>query len=504
MVIKKVMARRKRSKKQFIQLFTQYGIHIWAILIIANAVMVYAYQFSTHAEGKSPSFVHSLVVSTSPSISPSSSTISSIPSISSSPSPSTAPLGPVINLIFTVPGIGSGGGVMTPLHPKRNVTIYLYAPNVNSLNPTVKPLFTIQTHALFNSNIYSPTYTSYLNPSVDLGSDITNGNYQIAFKTDLSLRMLIKQNPTDLGGEIFSLTKGSPSTIIPSQSILMGAVLPTQDDSVININDYNAFISCYGSLNNTNSFCKTGNYGDFNDDGLINGLDYNILIRAIYALSQEGIPVPELSPTPTLTTNLISLVTPHAAAKSNTPTPKVIPKIQKNSRGGAIVGLFLFIFFLLIVGGILLFLFFKNENFHNLINSILHLSPSGQPSSDTAETEEATAENPEAVETTEESVETDAQTDNTKEEPLPEEAPSQAPPVAPTADGIVEKDCYIKTKGADESGTGMWLLLTDDNGALNAHYNKNDAKDGFAKVKGVMKEENGKKFLEVSELTMEG
>jgi hypothetical protein len=50
----------------------------------------------------------------------------------------------------------------------------------------------------------------------------------------------------------------------------------------------------------------------------------------------------------------------------------------------------------------------------------------------------------------------------------------------------------------------MWLLLTDDFGAMNAHYAKADAKDGFAKVKGVMKEENGKKFLEITELTMEG
>ena len=46
--------------------------------------------------------------------------------------------------------------------------------------------------------------------------------------------------------------------------------------------------------------------------------------------------------------------------------------------------------------------------------------------------------------------------------------------------------------------------MTDDNGAMNAHYAKTDAKDGFAKVKGIMKEEDGKKFLEISELTMEG
>src|SRR5258708_15274533 len=61
------MARHKRSKKQFIKLFTEYGIHIWAILIIANAVMVYAYQFGTHAANKSDTTLHTLTISQSPS-----------------------------------------------------------------------------------------------------------------------------------------------------------------------------------------------------------------------------------------------------------------------------------------------------------------------------------------------------------------------------------------------------------------------------------------------------
>src|SRR5215469_16694524 len=179
------MARHKKSKKQIIKLITQYGIHIWAILIIANAVMIYAYQFATHAAGKSNPPVKALNISVtpSPSVSPN--------QPSPSPSPSSGPLGPTLNLVFTVPGIGSGGGVMKPLHPQRNVTIYLYSPDANSLDPAVKPLYTIQTNAIFDSDPQSPTYTSFLNPQIDLGSDVKDGNYQIGFRTDLSLRTLI-------------------------------------------------------------------------------------------------------------------------------------------------------------------------------------------------------------------------------------------------------------------------------------------------------------------------
>lgn len=516
------MARHKKSKKQLIKLFTQYGIHIWAILIIANAVMLYAYQFSTHAAGKSksPDYIHPLSLSPAPAnLSPSGVTSPS-PGVSTSPSPSGPALGPVINLTFTVPGIGSGGGVMNPLHPKRNLTIYLYAPNVNSLNSTVKPLYTIQTNAYFDTNTDSPTYTSFLAPAIDLGADVTNGNYQIAFKTDLSLRMLVKQNPTDLGGEVFGLSQGSLPTVIPSQAVLMGAVLANQDDSLININDYNAFITCYGSNNTTNNFCKTGNYGDFNDDGIINGIDYNILARSIYTLSQEGLPVPQLSPKPTI--QPIAVVTPNPTAA---PTPKVTPKPKKNAASAAVAGLILFVILLFIFGLIFLLLYIRIEAFRNLISSIIHRSPTSDPAEVTdSETEE----------TTEEATEGEAQAETPTEEQPTEETPSEAPAQAPTetpaaapvaapaavpaetpaeapdaapapaASGdVVEKECYVKTKGKDEAGTGMWVLLTDDNGAVNGHYSKSDATDGFAKVKGIMKEENGKNFLEITELAME-
>lgn len=294
------MTRRKRSKKQIIKLITQYGFHIWAILIIANAVMFYAYHFATHAA------TNTNITSSTPPPS-----ISVSPNLS--PSPSTAPLGPTLSLSFSVPGIGSGGGVMKPLHIKRPLTIYLFAPDVNSQVPKVNPLYTIQTTATFDTNPLSPTYTSFVNPLIDLGSDVKEGNYQIAFRTNLSLRTLIKQNPTDLGGEVFNLAAGNQTIQIPEQTVLMGDVVPPQGDNNIDINDYNAFISCYGSKNNS-TFCKGHNYGDFNDDGVIDGVDYNILLRSLNVLAQEGIPVPKLSPKPA--------IFHHTSHKSGTLSPK--------------------------------------------------------------------------------------------------------------------------------------------------------------------------------------
>lgn len=465
------MTKHKRSKGQLIQFITQYGLHIWAILIIANAALIYSYHFATHASTQTDTKLHVLDISPSIDQSP-------------TPSPSPGPLGPTLQLQFSVPGIGSGGGTMKPLTPKRDVTVYLYAPDINSQDPTVKPLYTINSFALFDSNPLSPTYTSFLNPALDLGTDIKNGNYQIAFKTNLSFRTLIKQNPTDIGGATYTINTDSQIQI-PTQTVLMGDIVPDQGDNVIDISDYNAFINCFGNRNTSNTFCKGHNYGDFNDDGIIDGIDYNILVRSLSILSQEGVAIPTLSPASTK-----PQITKPTKSVKPTPVKKttVTPTANKSAttsgtakKGGSSFGGIFFLFFLILLGGGGVFLYLKSEMLRNKINAIIHLSPTGTPSPVVPETQEEQSQ--EAVQPTEE--------------------PPAEPVAIPPTDGTIEKECYVKVKGPDEAGTGMWLTLTDDAGPVEAHYSKNDAEDGFAKAKGVMKTENGKTFFEISELTPE-
>ena len=504
------MARHKRSKKQILQLITQYGIHIWAILIIANAVLVYSYHLLSHAASSNDIPVNSLTVSGSPAPS---GQVSISPSVQVSPS--TGPLGPVINLTFTVPGIGSGGGVMKPLHTKRNVTVYLYAQNVNSMDTTVNPLYTIQGSVVFDSNPESPTYTSFINPNFDLGSSVQDGNYQIAFRTDLSFTTLIRQNPTDIGGETFSLSKNSPSLQLPSQQMLMGDSIPSGNNYSFTINDYNAFINCFGDKNTTTTFCKGQNYADFNDDGVVDGIDYNILLRSLDGLLAEGQILPKITPTLALPKPTIKpkhFPTPTKATKKiNTASPAATINSSKKSGSGGAIGTIFFFFILIILGGGV-FLYFKNEKIHEIVNALIHLSPTGNPAeNETTETSEeqtdSSTEQPAESEAPVENPETPAENATQTEPEAPTETPTAAQPATPPppSGDIIEKDCYVKKKGPDEAGTGLWLLLTDDNGAVDAHYAKNDAADGFAKVKGIMKTAgDGKKYMEISELTPEG
>lgn len=510
------MAQEKQVRHQLLKVFTQYGLHIWAILVIANAVLVYAYQFSTQAavKVKVPKQQADIAANAPPAVSGS-------PEVSQEPA---APGGPVINLSFSVPGIGSGGGTMKPLHTKRNVTVFLYQTSVNSRDPKVKPLFTIKGTALYDTDPNSATYTSFINPALDLGSTVTDGDYQMVFRTDQSMRSIVKENLTDVGGKTFSLSKGQQALLIPHQNMLMGDTIPDEGDYEIDATDYNAFINCYGEKNKT-TFCTGKNFGDFDDNGVIDGVDYNILLRSLAVLQQEGFSVPQVAG-PKQTSGRVAplkkTATPTPAPKKKaTPTsaPSVAP-VQKTSGGGGALGVILVLFFFLILGGVGFFLYKTNENIRNKIRSLIHLSPTGTPSTETddpAATEEQTQTDPNAPVEADVALASDTATTTPTpatevpaEQALEEGTPTpiaQTPPPAtttpPAADGTIEKECYVKKKGPDEAGTGEWLLLTDDNGPVEGHYAKAGAVDGFAKVKGVMKTENGKTFLEISELTAE-
>ena len=114
--------------------------------------------------------------------------------------------------------------------------MYLYQPNVNSLDPTVIPLIRYKVSQHTDSNPESGTYTSFTNPTFDLGSQVQDGNYQIAFRTDLSFTTLIKQNASDIGGEVLSVARDNKALPIPMQTVLMGDSIPSGNNCSFTIN----------------------------------------------------------------------------------------------------------------------------------------------------------------------------------------------------------------------------------------------------------------------------
>lgn len=509
-----------------IKQLAEYGIHLWAILIIANAALVYAFHFSTQAAQNTPKDQQTATIAQE----------------DQDPNATV----PTIDLSFTIPGIGSGGGTLKPKRIHRSVTVFLYSPDANSLNENVKPLYIINSTATYDNNPKSPTYTAFTNHALPLGKDVKDGDYQIVFRTDESLRTIIKERKEDVGGKLFTITANALTIPLPLQTVLMGDTIPKEGDNKVDISDYNAFLNCYGDRN-TSEFCMKSNYGDFDDNGVIDGIDFNILARTYSALIQQGQNIPQVTPVPSPViskpevTRRVSPTTVEKQTTTGTPTTSVTPKKPaatetKKSGGSPILGI-LFFLFLFGVLGVLAFLFFKNEAFKKKVLVLLHkdapatTTEETPPTTDTnapptpiapTETQAAPAEgsSPTSAETAAETEINPADLAASTEIPIPPAAPKNDTPPQPPAEQPAEtpaapsptasdngeeaKSYYVKKKLQDDAKTGFWLVLTDDNGAMDAHYTGADVADGFAKIKGTMKEENGKKFMEVTELTPEG
>jgi hypothetical protein len=375
--------------------------------------------------------------------------------------PTEVPLvGPGLTLVFSVPGIASEGGNIKPLHPTRNVQVMLYKPDVNTGDSSVEPLFIVQGKATFDTDPSSPNYGKFVLKKLDLGDKVEAGSYQIVFKVDQALQKLITEKETDIGGIPEYL---SPKDVkeIPEQTVVMGDIMPSpHGNNIVDIADYNAFMNCFGDKASSDD-CTAKQGADLDDNGVIDGIDYNLLLLNLQDILAMGLPIPTLTsvqPTKAITPTKLP------------PPPAKKAVVTQTSQGSPVMGIFIILFFIiLIVCGLL---YFINPKFKAAVQSIFKKFPGGKKK------EEA-----KAIPPTPETVSAEA---------------SVVPPAEPE-----EKSYYVKKQSDDDAKTGVWLNLTDDNGQTLAHYNKTDVVDGFAKIKGEMKTENDKTFLEISQLTPE-
>ncbi len=141
-----------------------------------------------------------------------------------------------------------------------------------NINPQTKTK--IATVELFNASnqlVISKTGNIIFNPSnnlftgtVNLGSSITTGSYIIKTKTDKYLKRLIPG--------IHTITAGQ-TTILPQGNLVVGDI---DENNKVDILDFNIIVSCFG-----NKTCSNKASADLNDDGFVNGVDYNALVRAL-------------------------------------------------------------------------------------------------------------------------------------------------------------------------------------------------------------------------------
>ncbi len=554
---------KKHSRKKLFQILIEYGIHLWILIFVCNVAIFYGFSFFIRAS-----------TDTSPPASPSPAPIQSGPSLIASgltpvesglspeiPSPTPTIVipvptaaGPVVSLSFSLSGIGTNGGNLKPLHPAREVSVYLYSPDSNTAAKTVRPLHTIKTHATYDADPNSPTYTLFVNKYIDLGRNVgERDRFQIAFKTTQTLTQLIKEPGSNSpGGKILTTPSSTGIALpLPHQVMISGDIYPVSNsNNIMDINDYNMLVNCFSNKASSNR-CISGSRADLDDNGVVDGVDYNIMLLSFRSLLAQGLPVPSLfAPKPVAINPIISspisrLKLPGLNKSKLSPTPVKTGQISptkipvKSSKGGG-ANILLILFGLLIFIGLILFGAFKLHLLDKFLKKIPKgntppQTPAGSDSSQpipTADNTPSTPSSPDQIGVESGSTSNDTQitsptttsdtatinpfeskqspeTSTNPFEPGPTKNPTDQPGAAASSttdvSGTIEKSGFLKKVKVDEQAEGTWVTLADDSGITRGLYQGTNVTDGFVKVKGTMKNDaDNKPYILITELTPEG
>ncbi|HEX8965373.1 MAG TPA: beta-N-acetylhexosaminidase [Patescibacteria group bacterium] len=216
-------------------------------------------------------------------------------------------------------GIGNAGdyenpkskGNMNPLHKYRNITIKIYDKN-NKLVKIINDIVSFDS----TSGSFIQTYDV---------KDLPDGKYSFLIKVKNFLSKQI------IGWIAIS---SSSDNVLPPITLVAGDMIENNSISIV---DYNILLSCFGSKA-LEGGCLNKQAADLNDDGYIDGVDYNLLLREMPATGgQKFIPLatPTLTPYPTFTPTPTILPTPTEIPGPQTSIQDIVPLPQSiTSFGG--------------------------------------------------------------------------------------------------------------------------------------------------------------------------
>jgi len=166
------------------------------------------------------------------------------------PTPSIGGSDVGVNLKLTLPGIGQlTGDNPNPNNPNRTARVVVYnSDNQEVADATGTTIFDGQS-----------TYAGRLN----LGSNFSAGFYYLKASFDNTLLSRIPGVIEVRKGEV---SDASTTPLIPGD---------LDGNNILDVLDYNIFVGCYGDAQ-----CQNKSLSDFNDDGEVSSVDYNILLRS--------------------------------------------------------------------------------------------------------------------------------------------------------------------------------------------------------------------------------
>jgi len=211
-------------------------------------------------------------------------------------------------------GIGRGGdrkdpqsiGNNNPINKTRTATVSLY----DDYNNFVVKKDDVTIHFDSSAGNFSGSFTL---------DNIPTGNYSVIVKTRGFLSRQV--------GSPQFITNGQTNSLDPVT--LQNGDLKNTD--VINIEDYNMLVGCFGSRG-TSPGCLDKNAADINNDGVVDGVDFNLFLRE-FAIKEGDVlspmPTPTNTPTPTPTPTPTEIPGPPTTIQNIVPLP-----VSVHSDGG--------------------------------------------------------------------------------------------------------------------------------------------------------------------------
>ena len=202
------------------------------------------------------------------------------------PTPTPGPTTAKIGVRFD--GIDASNNT-TPKHLQRLLTIYLYSTNAYTSDPTgVRPTYKGTDTITFqggSANSSNSTFGMFGSFDFQLGKVLTGDYYVLLKSPEGSLRELLSTNK-------IHVTAGQNNVLVDISNTNLQVSIPQlrmgdlNNDNSVDANDYGILRDCYGNKK-TQSTCINHNvmdahkglFADSNDDSVVDGIDYNIILR---------------------------------------------------------------------------------------------------------------------------------------------------------------------------------------------------------------------------------
>jgi hypothetical protein len=370
--------------------------------------------------------------------------------------PEPTPTGQVVSLNFSINGIGPTGN-SEPQTKTRGIELLFYDSQINAYDRSVKPLFSFSAGTEFDANPDSASYGKFINEKIDLSDKVPSGNYQIVLKVDKLLPRLVGKGESGVGGEVFEIGEfSSDKIVITEENLLPGDIYPVPaGDSVLDAFDYNLLAACFGISDSASSSCADKKSADLDDNGILDGVDYNLMVSSVMELARLGFPVPVLgSISPT---RAIVLPTPTKVVEKKEPEPS---RSVESAESGGSPWIIVLVFVLL---AIFIFVIIKRKKMKDFFSAMLKKKSKREKISENIDSS------------------SEAKAENTEEK--------------------IDKEYFVKKQAFDDKNKVTVLTLTDDSGPTLGYFAKEDIQDGFAKVKGTLKKEGDKVYVDVSDIS---